>query len=452
MNIQFDKTSDVAAELTITMEKADYEPRVEKALKNYRKKASLPGFRPGQVPVTLLRKRFGDEIISEEVQKMLSEELYGYLRKEKVNMLGDPLASEKQDPVDFNAPELQFVFDIALAPEFDAKLSQDDSIPYYHIDVTDEMIDGQVRAYTQRAGHYEQVDTYQEGDMTKGHLAQLDDDGNILEGGIQKEDAVMLPQFIKDDDQKRHFEGLQVNTVITINPSEAYKGSETEIATLLGISKEAVADVKGNFSYQVNEITRYVPAELTQDLFDQVFGEDKIHSEQEFRDAIHQQLQMQFDTDSRFRFILDVRKYLEGRIGQLQWPDALLKRIMRANNPDKGEDYVEKNYEGSIHELEWHLIKEQLSDQTGIKVEQPDVLETAKEFVRQQFSQYGMGGVSDEVITRYANEQMKKREQLDNYVARTVERKLGIALKEVVRLDEKTVSIEDFNKLFETQA
>lgn len=452
MNIQFDKTSDVAAELTITMEKADYEPRVEKALKNYRKKATLPGFRPGQVPITLLRKRFGGEITSEEVQKMLSEELYGYLRKEKVNMLGDPLASEKQGPVDFEAPELQFVFDIALAPEFDAKLSQDDSIPYYHIDITDEMIDGQVRAYTQRAGHYEKVDSYQEGDMTKGHLAQLDDEGNILEGGIQKEDAVMLPQFIKNDDQKRHFEGLQVNTVITINPYEAYEGNETEIATLLGISKEAVADVKGNFSYQVNEITRYVRAELTQDLFDQVFGEDNIHSEQEFRDAVRQQLQGQFDADSQFRFILDLRKYLEGRIGQLQWPEALLKRIMRANNPDKDEDYVEKNYEGSIHELEWHLIKEQLADQTGIKVEQPDVFETAKEHVRQQFVQYGMGGISDDIITRYANEQMQKRDQLDNYVARTIERKLGAALKEVVRLDEKTVSIEDFNKLFETQA
>jgi trigger factor len=449
MNIQFDKTSEVAAELTITMEKADYEPRVEKALKNYRKKATLPGFRPGQVPITLLRKRFGGEITSEEVQKMLSEELYGYLRKEKVNMLGDPLASEKQGPVDFEAPELQFVFDIALAPEFDAKLSQDDSIPYYHIDITDEMIDGQVRAYTQRAGHYEKVDSYQEGDMTKGHLAQLDDEGNILEGGIQKEDAVMLPQFIKNDDQKRHFEGLQVNTVITINPYEAYEGNETEIATLLGISKEAVADVKGNFSYQVNEITRYVRAELTQDLFDQVFGEDNIHSEQEFRDAVRQQLQGQFDADSQFRFILDLRKYLEGRIGQLQWPEALLKRIMRANNPDKDEDYVEKNYEGSIHELEWHLIKEQLADQTAIKVEQPDVLEVVKEQTRDQFAQYGMANVPEEVIERYANEQLQKRDQLDGYVARAVERKLGTALKDVVNLQKKNVSIEDFNKLFE---
>ena len=452
MNIQFEKTSEVAAELTITMEQADYEPRVEKALKTYRKKAVLPGFRPGQVPVTLLRKRFGGEITTEEVQKLLSEELYGYLRKEKVNMLGDPLASEKQGPVDFNAPELQFVFDIALAPEFDAKLTQDDAVPYYHIDITDEMVDGQVRAYAQRAGHYEQVETYQEGDMTKGHLAQLDDEGNILEGGIQKEDAVMLPQFIKNADQKSRFEGLQVNTVITINPSEAYEGNETEIATLLGISKEAAADVKGNFSYQINEITRYVPSELTQELFDRVFGEDKVHSEQEFRDAIRQKLQEQFDADSRFRFMLDVRKYLEDRIGQLQWPDALLKRIMHANNPDKGEEYVEKNYEGSIRELEWHLIKEQLSDQTGIKVEQPDVLETAKEHVRQQFAQYGMAGIGDEIITRYANEQMQKRDQLDNYVARTVERKLGVALKDIVRLDERTVSLDEFNKLFEPQS
>lgn len=449
MNIQFDKTSGVAAELTITFEKADYQENVEKALKNYRKKAALPGFRPGQVPMSLMKKRFGGEITAEEVQKLLSEKLYGYLRENKIDMLGDPLASEKQQPVDFEAEQLNFIFDIALAPQFDAKLTDADKVPYYSIKVTDEMVDGQVKAYAQRGGHYDKVESYQEGDMTKGHIAELDADGNIKEGGIQKEDAVILPNYFKNDDQKKKFQGVSVNTVITINPAAAYENSTIELSSLLGITKEEAENVKGDFSYQITEITRYMPAELTQELFDQVFGEGKVKGEEEFRAAIKKQLEDQFAEDAQLRFMIDVRKYLEKRIGDLEWPDALLKRIMRANNPDKGEEYVEQNYAGSIKELEWHLIKEQLADQTGIKVEQDDVLETAKRQTRMQFAQYGMGNVPDEIITNYANEQLKKKEQIDGLVARCVEEKLGVALKEVVKLTKKSVTLEEFNKLFQ---
>lgn len=449
MNIQFNKTSDVAAELTISMEKADYQERVDKALKDYRKKAALPGFRPGQVPTSLLRKRFGGEITAEEVQKLLSEKLYGYLREEKIDMLGEPLASEKQQPIDFEAETLDFIFDIALAPQFDAKLTDKDKVPFYTIEVTDEMVDGQVKAYAQRGGHYDKVDSYAEGDMVKGHIAELDQDGNIREGGIQKEDATILPTYFKNDDQKRKFEGVQVNTVITLNPAEAYENSAIELSTLLGITKEEAENVRADFSFQITEITRYVPAELTQEFFDQVFGEGNVKSEEEFRGRVREQLQQQFSRDSDFRFLIDVREYLEKRIGELQWPDELLKRIMRANNPDKDETFVEENYAGSIHELEWHLIKEQLSDQTGIKVEQADVMETAKEQTRAQFAQYGMGNVPDEIIEKYAGEQLKKREQVDALVARTVESKLTVALKDVVKLQKKDISLDDFNKLFE---
>lgn len=449
MNIQFNKTSNVAAELTITFEKADYQEQVEKALKNYRKKAALPGFRPGQVPMSLMKKRFGADITAEEVQKLLSEKLYGYLREQKVDMLGEPLASEKQPAIDFEAEQQEFVFDIALAPQFDAKLTDADKIPFYTIKVTDEMVDGQVKAYAQRAGHYDKVENFQEGDMTKGHIAELDADGSIKEGGIQKEDAVILPGYFKNDDQKKKFEGISVNTVITFNPAAAYENSTIELSSLLGITKEEAENVRGDFSYQITEITRYVPSDLTQELFDSVFGEGKVKSEKEFREAVKKQLEDQFVEDSQLRFMIDVRKYLEKRVGDLEWPDALLKRIMQANNPDKGEEYVEQNYAGSIKELLWHLMKEQLADQTGIKVEQDDVLETAKRQTRMQFAQYGMGNVPDEIITNYANEQLKKKEQVEGFVARAVEEKLGAALKEVVKLQKKDVTLEEFNKLYE---
>ena len=449
MNVQFDKTSPVVGELTITFDKADYQDRVDKALKDYRRKASMPGFRPGQVPMSLLKKRFGDQITAEEVQKLLSEKLYGYIREEKIDMLGDPLASEKQPEIDFNADQLTFIFDIALAPQMDAKLSDADKITWYNIKVDDEMIDRQVKAYAQRGGNYIKVNEWQEGDMTKGLIAELDEQGNTKEGGIQVEDAVILPGYFKDADEKKKFEGVQVNTVITFNPAKAYAESDIELSSLLKITKEEAANVRGDFSYQVNEITRYVPAELNQELFDSVLGKDAVKSEDEFRAAVKKQLENQFAIDSQYRFMVDVRKYLEDRIGQLEWPDALLKRIMRANNPDKEDDYVEKNYEGSIKELQWHLIKEQLADQTGIKVEQADVLESAKKQTRMQFAQYGMANVPDELVTNYANEMLKKREQVDGLVARCVEEKLGEALKSVVKLSKKSVTLEQFNKLYE---
>lgn len=364
-------------------------------------------------------------------------------------MLGDPLASEKQTAIDFDAEKLVFIFDIALSPQFDAKLSEQDKVPYYTIEVTDEMVDGQVKAYTQRGGHYDKVESFQEGDMTKGHIAELDEQGNIKEGGIQKEDAVILPGYFKSEDQKKKFEGVQTNTVITFNPAEAYENSAIELSTLLGITKEEAENVRGDFSYQITEITRYMPAELNQEFFDQVFGEGQVTSEEEFRARVKAQLEAQFAEDSAYRFLIDVREYLEKRIGDLEWPDALLKRIMRANNPDKPESYVEDNYAGSIKELEWHLIKEQLADQTGIKVEQEDVLETAKAQTRAQFAQYGMANIPDEIITNYANEQMKKQEQAEALVSRTVERKLRVALMDVVTLQKQTISLEDFNKLFE---
>ena len=449
MNIQFDKTSNVTAEMTITIEKTDYQERVDKALKDYRKKASLPGFRPGQVPVSLLQKRFGAEITAEEVQKLLSEKLFGYLREQKVNTLGEPLASEKQQPINFAAEKNDFIFDIALAPEFDATVSANDKIPYYTITVEDEMVDRQVQAYTQRGGHYDKVDEWKEGDMTKGVITELGADGIAMEGGVVKEDAVILPAYFKDEDQKVLFQGVKVDTVMTFNPHKAYQGSTVELSSLLGISKEEAETKTGDFQYQVTEITRYVPAALDQELFDQVFGTDTVKSEEEFRGKIKEQLAAQFVEDADYRFLIDVRQYLEQRIGDVEWPDALLQRIMRLNNPDKDDKYFEDNYAGSIAELKWHLIKEQLCDQLAIKVEQADVLATAKEQTRMQFAQYGMSNIPEEIIEKYASEMLGKKEQVDGLVGRTVERKLGVALKGAVKLTKKKITMEKFNKLFE---
>ena len=450
MNVSLQNIDKVSALLTVKLEKADYQEQVDKSLKNFRQKAQIPGFRKGMVPMSLVKKMYGKSAVAEEVNKLLSDSVYKYIQDNKIEILGEPLPNEdKQVAIDFDTmEEFEFLFDIALAPEFKAELTDKDKVDYYTIEVTDEMVDNQVKAYTQRTGKYDKVDVYADNDMLKGLLAELDENGNTKEGGIQVEGAVMMPAYMKNDDQKAVFAGAKVNDVLVFNPYTAWDGNEAELSSLLKIEKEAVADMKSNFSFQVEEITRFVAGDLNQEIFDQVFGEGVVNNEADFRAKVKESIAAQFVADSDYKFLIDLRKVLTDKIGKLEFPDALLKRIMRLNNPDKDEKFVEDNYDKSIEELTWHLVKEQLVKANDIKVEQEDIVNMAKEATRAQFAQYGMMSVPDEILENYSKEMLKKKESVEGLVNRVVEAKLAAALKSQVKLENKSVSMEEFNKMF----
>ena len=449
MNVSMQNVDQVSALLTVNIEKADYQERVEKVLKKYRQQANIPGFRKGMVPMSLIKKQFGKAVMAEEVDKLMQEKVNEYIRENKVNMLGMPLPNEeKMQTINFDTQEnFEFVFDIALAPEFKAEVTEQDTLDYYTIAVSDEMVNSQVDMYAQRAAKYEKVEEYQDRDMVKGLIAELDENGNTKEGGIQVEGAVMMPSYMKNDEQKAIFANAKVNDVLVFNPNAAFEGNEAELSSLLKIAREEVAEMKSNFSYQVEEITRAVPAAVDQALFDQVFGEGAVTSEEEFRGKIKAGIAAQFEADSNYKFLLDARTYLMNKVGKLQFPDALLKKIMLLNNEDKGESFVEENYEKSLEELTWHLIKEQLVEAFEIKVEQADILEIAKENTRMQFAQYGMMSLPEEMLENYAKEMLKKKENVEGLVNRAVESKLAAALKGKATLNNKEVSMEEFNNL-----
>ena len=448
MNISLQNVDSVSAVLTVQIEKADYQEKVEKALKTLRQKVNMPGFRKGMVPAGLIKKQYGVSVLAAEIDKLLQEKVFEYIRENKVNMLGTPLPKENQ--VNFETEEnFEFSFDIALAPEFNVELSANDSVDYYDINVTDEMVDQQVKMYTQRTAKYEKVEDYQDNDMLKGLLAELDENGNTKEGGVQVEGAVMMPVYMKNDEQKAIFNGAKTNTVLVFNPSVAFDNNEVELASLLKLKKEEVADHKGNFSFQIEEITRMIPGELTQELFDQVLGEGKAHNEEEFRAQIKETIAKQFEADSDYKFLIDVRTYLTNKIGKLEFPDALLKRIMLDNNKEKGEEFVAENYEKSLEELTWHLIKEKLVAANDIKVEQGDLTNMAKEATRAQFAQYGMINVPEELLENYSKEMLKKQESVEALLNRVVESKLSETLKDQVTLNHKAVSAEEFNQMFQ---
>lgn len=451
MKITFENPDKINGLMTLVVEEADYKEEVEKTLKDYRKRANIPGFRPGQVPMGLIKRQVGAQVKADAINKVLGESLQKYIVDNKIQMLGQPMGAEGHEPVDLekDAP-YEFKFDIAVAPEFKAELTGKDKIDYYDITVDDKLIDQQVDMFTSRAGHYDKAETYdpEQRDMLKGDLRELDADGNTLEGGLEVEAAVLMPQYMKVDDQKKRFDGAKLGDIITWNPRKAYPDSDVEVSSLLKIDKEQVAEHTGDFSYQITEISRFVKAEVNKELFESIYGaEAGIDTEEKFRETIADGLKVQLGNDSDYKFLQDVRAYAEKKVGDIVFPEAILKRIMLQNNADKGAEFVEKNFEASIKELKWHLIREQLAEANGVKVEDDDVKNAAKEMARAQFAQYGMNNVPDEYLDNYAQEMLKKRETVDNLVERAIDRKLTLALKNVVKLNNKSVTIDDFNKL-----
>ncbi|MBQ8937712.1 MAG: trigger factor [Bacteroidaceae bacterium] len=444
MNISIENIDKLNAEITVVVEPEDYTANYTKALKDARRRVNLPGFRPGMVPTGLIKKQYGPGLLAEEVNKLLQDKLFSYIRENKVNMLGSPLPKEENNEVNLvEGQSFTFKFDLALAPEFDATLTTDDKIAYYNVEVTDQMIDNQIDMYRQRGGKYDSVQEYQDGDMVKGVITELD-----VESPVTAEGAVMLPRYFKNDDQKKLFEGAKPNDVIRFNPATAYDNNEAELTSLLKVSKEDALNHKGDCQIQITEITRFVPGELTQELFDNVFPGGEVKSEADFRGRIKESIAAQFAKDSDYKFILDVRKYLTDKIGKLEFPDEKLKRIMLANT-EGDQEKVDRNYEKSLEELTWHLIKEQLVEKNQIKVDDNDVRNMAKEVTRMQFAQYGMINLPEEYLEGSVKEMLKKRETVDNLIDRCIEVKLGEALKTQVTLEPKSVSAEEFNKMFE---
>lgn len=450
MNITFECADKINGKITASIVKADYEEQVKKTLKNYQKKANVPGFRPGKVPFGMIEKQYGTAIKVEEINKVLGEKVDAYIRENNIQMLGNPLPADKQqEGMDFEKDDdFTFVFDVAVAPEFKIDLTGRDKVPFYEIKIDDELINQQIDVYTSRTGQHVKVKQYKDGDMLKGDLRELEN-GDTKEDGITLDSSVMMPKYMKDEEQKKLFDGCKPGDIITFNPFKAYGGNEVEIASFLKIDKEKAAEMKSDFTYQVTEVTRYEKAALNQELFDNVYGKDVVKSEEEFRNKIAEDLKAQMIADSDYRFIIDLRKHCEKKVGKLEYPDELMKKIMLRNNPDKDEKFVEDNYEGSIKELTWHLIREKLVEAKEIKIENDDIKAAAIEATRAQFAQYGMNNVPQELVEKYAEESMKKAEMINNLVDRSIDRKLTDVFKAVVKLDVKEVTLKEFNKLFE---
>ena len=430
-----------SAILSVNIQEADYAALVEKQLKNFRQKANVPGFRPGMVPMGLIKKQYGTAVKAEEINKLLQTKIFEYIRENKIDMLGEPLPIEEQQ-ANINMVEdkdFTFEFEIALAPKFDAVLDKNDALAYYKIQPTDEMVQGQVDAFAQRCGEYKQVESYENGDMLKGTLTEA------VENGVVVREAVMMPSYMKNEDQKALFAGSKVNDVVTFNPFTAFDGNEAELASLLKVEKSEVAAHNGEFTFAISEITRFVASEVNQNVFDAAFGKDAVKSEEEFRAKIAEQFEARFEVESDYKLLMDVRDYLMNKVGKLEFNEAILRRIMDSNKAE-GEVVSEEDFQKSLTELRWHLVKEQLAKKFEIKIDDNDVLNVAKGATRDQFAQYGMANVPEDLLENYAKEMLKQEKTREALINRAVDVKLIQSIKAAITLNEEKVSVDEFNK------
>lgn len=450
MNISLKNNDTTSGIIKIEIGQSDYAEQVEKSLKNIRKKANIPGFRKGMVPMGMIKKMYGKQALAEEINKLVSEKLYHYIQENKLNILGEPLPNQtEQKAIDFNTQEeFEFCFDVALAPEIKIELSKKDKLPYYKVKIDDEMVSKQLDAYRANFGSYDKVDEVEEKDLVKGVIAELEN-GAVKEGGIVVEDAILMPSYIKNEEERKKFLGAKNNTVVIFNPNKAYDGAEAEIASLLKIDKSKVAETTSDFSFEIKEITRHKDAEMNQELFDKVFGEGIVTSEEEFKNKIVEALTEQYVPQSDFKFLEDAREMLVGKVGELKFADSILKRWLLVANEKNTPEKVEEDYPQIIKDLTYHLIKESIVKDNEIKVEDADVETFAKRVAKSQFAQYGMLSVPEDVLDNYAKDMLKNKQTLQNIIERAVEEKIAVWLKEQVELEEKEVSTEEFNKLFE---
>ena len=443
MKIEQSEIKDLTAVLSITIEPADYQETVQQELKKIRQKAQIPGFRPGMVPLGLVKKMYGKGVLADVLNRLVGENLQKHIEEKDLHVLGDPMPNDeltKNIDLD-NEDTFTFAFDIAVAPEFDAKLNGKNKLTYYTIDVTDEMVDKQVQSYADRFGEYVEVEDVKEGDVLRGLLTEQ------KEGGIVKENAILNPQYMKEKKQQKLFAKAKKGDIITFNPLKAY-GSEVEVSSMLSISKEEATGLESDFTFEIQSITRHEASKIDGELFAKVYGNDVPKDEKEFRARVKAELEQNMAEDSKYKFGLDAKEAIMKKMEKVALPETFLKNWVLKTDEKMTAEQLDKEFPAMLEQLKWQLAKDQLMKAYKIKVEKEDVEAYAKEVARMQFMQYGLMHIEDQYLDNYAQEMLKKEDQLRGIVERVAENKIYEAVKGVAKIEEKTISHEDFGKLF----
>ncbi len=450
MKIDYAKVNDVIGEITMVVEESDYADKVKKQLKEIGKKHAEPGFRPGHVPAGLIEKKYGKAVKYDEINKLVGEAIFDYIKENKINVLGNPIP-DKANAINDDVKEFTLKFKVGVAPEFEVKIDKDLHIPYYNIKVTDEMVDRQDEALRRRFGKQEPGEEVDATALVKGVITELNEDGTVKDGGVVVENGIVAPQYFKSEDQRNLFVGKHVGDSVVFNPAATCESNPTEMASMLNLPKEEAEKHQGDFRFDIKEIIVLKPAEFNEEFFKEAFG-DNVKDETEYRDAVRKMIESSLTGDQNYRFTIDAEKVIRKEVGDIELPDEVLKEFLISQNEALNEENIDKEYDQIRSQLIWDLEKDKMLNALEIKVEEADLQNTARLMARNQFAQYGMTNVPDDAVEHYAEEILKDEKARNTIYRQTSDMKLFNAIRAAVSLDEKEVSVDEFNELFRAEA
>lgn len=450
MNITKELKDNLNAVLKVQIGKEDYEPRVKKVLSDYQKKARIDGFRPGKVPFGLINKMYGKSAMVEEINKLLSENVMKFIQDEELHILGDPLPSEKeQKPIDWeNSDIFEFAFDLGLAPQFNIDLSKKDSLKLYNIVPDDKLIGTYTDNYARRYGAFKTCDVVADGkEMIKASLVELEN-GQAKEGGISVEESTLHLEFIKDETAQKKMLGLKEGDTVVINIAKAYPNN-VELAGILHKKKEEIEGIDSDFQLTILSVSKFEKAEINQELYDKIYGEGNVKSEEEFKAKISEEIQANLSRESQYKFRVDVKESILGK-ADFNLPVEFLKRWVFSSNEGKFTmEQIEQDFPKFERDIKWQLIQNKIVKDNEIKLTEEEIIDFAKEQTKMQFEQYGLFNVPEEHLNSYAMESLKREEDRRRMVERKLEDKVLEFVRATVTVDSKDVTPEEFDKLLE---
>lgn len=453
MEIKFEKKGATSGVITANVTEADYEAKVTEKLKEIGKKHTIPGFRKGHISLPELRKRFGREVKSEAINDVVIKAVFDYINDNNIKILGQPIPAETKE-INLKDTDYEFSYDVALWPELNIKADKDVTLPFYNIEVTDEMVEEQNKSLRERMGSQEPGDEVDTKAVIKGSIMQLDADGNVMTGedAIMVENGIIAPFLFKDKDQENLFIGKHVGDKVVFNPAKASGDNVPEIASMLHLDKEKAAEVKSDFEFVISEIIVVKPAELNQEFFDNVFGSDKVHNEEEYKEALRNMIAVSLRPNSIQLFHRDAHDYLMKTYGDMELDNELLKKFILLTDRSLTAEKLEEDYDKMLPSIKWDVVSSELAEKLDVKVTEDDMLAQAKTIATQQLQQYGMMNMDEETITDFAKRILSDKNYRKQIADNVEDLKMFADFASKINLDEKTVSLDEFRKLASGEA
>jgi len=441
MNITKTDIDKLNAELSITVGPADYEAKVNDALKRVQKQAAMPGFRPGKVPAGLIKKQYGKSILVDELNKILNDTIHSYINEQKLDILGNPMPKEDH-AVDFdNGTEFTFKYELGLAPQFDFNVDGSHSFVYNTVKIDDELVEKYIKDVKRNYGKPSNPETSAATDVLYVDIVELDADNTIVPGGVFKSTSIGIDR-LKNEDTKKKLTGLNKDAKIVLNVSELYD-TAVDKSISLGIDKDLAENFNANLQITVRNIARMEDAELNQELFDKIYEPGTITSEEAFREKIKSELAVMFSQDTDRKFFNDVELALVEKMN-LQLPDEFLKRwLMAMNEKPITKEQLEAEYPGYAKSMQWKLIENKIIKNHSITVSMDEAQEETNRYVRSQYARYGQTPSEDEV-KKISASILGKEQEAQKIFENLYSKKVLDLMKANFKLENKEVSYNEF--------